>query len=153
MVLRRAHRWPQADPLRSGYQVILYRGRSVTTNLQRRVQPVILLTLLAGVAKGFETQVFWPRVNLVWITASIRDGEVRPHGRTAIYDAMAEALQMFRTRFHQFAVIVQIPDGFDTTSSTEMIRVRVKGPGEWVVRARRQNITPPDRWRPEVDRE
>ena len=28
-------------------------------------------------AKGFEAEVFWPRVDLVPITAFIRDGEVR----------------------------------------------------------------------------
>jgi len=125
----------------------------VATSLQRSVQLVILLTVLAGVTDGFEAQVFWARVDLVQIRASARDGEVRPYGGTAIDDAMVEAFQMFRTRFYQHAVIVPISDGFGTTSNTDMIRVRVKRPGKFVVRARRGDVTAPDRWRPEVDRE
>ena len=165
---------------------------------------------------------------------------MRPYGATAIYDAMALALPMFRTRSHQRAAIVLISDGSDTASDTEMadvrrqirssdafiyavaidapktrplndrvnpgalreltdesggytevihdspdlvpateriadelnhqytlgygpdhppdnryhtIRVRVKRAGEYVVRARRQYLAAPDRWRPEADRE
>ena len=96
---------------------------------------------------------FWARVDLVQIRASVRDGEARPYGGTAIDDAMAEAIPMFRTRFHQRAVIVPISDGFGTTSNTDMIRVRVKRPDKFVVSARRGDVTAPDRWRPEVDRE
>ena len=75
------------------------------------------------------------------------------HGRTAVYDLAVEALQMFRTWFHAFAVVVPISDGFDAISNTHMIRVRVKGSGEWIVRARRQNITPPAPGWGDVDRE
>ena len=166
--------------------------------------------------------------------------DVRPYGATAIYDAMAVALPMFRTRSHQRAAIVLISDGSDTASDADVadirrqiresdafiyavaidapktrplndhvnpralreltdesggytevihdspdlvpateriaeelnhqytlgyspdrpldgryhtIRVRVKRPGEFVVRARRGYVAAPDRWRPVVDRE
>ena len=185
-----------------------------------------------------------PTIEATWTEGPARLGgqlgEVRPYGATAIYDAMALALPMFRTRSHQRAAIVLISDGSDTASDTEMadvrrqirssdafiyavaidapktrplndrvnpgalreltdesggytevihdspdlvpateriadelnhqytlgygpdqppdnryhtIRVRVKRAGEYVVRARRQYLAAPDRWRPEADRE
>ena len=53
-----------------------------------------------------------------------RFAEVRPYGATAIYDAMAMVLPLFRTRSHQRAAIVLISDGSDTASDTSVREVQ-----------------------------
>ena len=207
----------------TGHQVILYRGRSVTTSLRRRASLLFFPIVLVSLADLVGAQVFRARVDLVQVTASVRDGdgrlvgdltqddfevledgmvrpvtqfqrgrvpvslgvmldvsesmygqrmsdaafaldrflidllrptdeaflmvfnhdptleaawttgparlggqlsEMRPYGATAIYDAMAVALPMFRTRSHQRAAIVLISDGSDTASDTDMADVR-----------------------------
>ena len=69
-----------------------------------------------------------PTLEAAWTTGPARLGgelsEMRPYGATAIYDAMAVALPMFRTRSHQRAAIVLISDGSDTASDTDMADVR-----------------------------
>ena len=207
----------------TGHQVILYRGRSATTSLRRRASLLFFPIVLVSLADLVGAQVFRARVDLVQVTASVRDGdgrlvgdltqddfevledgmvrpvtqfqrgrvpvslgvmldvsesmygqrmsdaafaldrflvdllrptdeaflmvfnhdptleaawttgparlggqlsEMRPYGATAIYDAMAVALPMFRTRSHQRAAIVLISDGSDTASDTDMADVR-----------------------------
>ena len=69
-----------------------------------------------------------PTLEAAWTTGPARLGgqlsEMRPYGATAIYDAMAVALPMFRTRSHQRAAIVLISDGSDTASDTDVADVR-----------------------------
>ena len=45
---------------------------------------------------------------------------LRPHGGTAIYDAMTLALPLFETRSYQRAAVVLISDGSDTASDVEV---------------------------------
>ena len=69
-----------------------------------------------------------PMLAAEWTEGPARLGgqlsEMRPYGATAIYDAMAMALPMFRTRTHQRAAIVLISDGSDTASDTALADVR-----------------------------
>ena len=69
-----------------------------------------------------------PTVAAAWTTGPADLGgqlnEMRPYGATAIYDAMAMALPMFKTRSHQRAAIILISDGSDTASDTDMANVR-----------------------------
>jgi Ca-activated chloride channel family protein len=69
-----------------------------------------------------------PTLEAAWTTGPAHLGgqlsEMRPYGATAIYDAMAVALPMFRARSHQRAAIVLISDGSDTASDTDMADVR-----------------------------
>ena len=69
-----------------------------------------------------------PTLEAAWTKGPARLGgqlsEIRPYGATAIYDAMAVALPMFRTRSHQRAAIILISDGSDTASDTDMADVR-----------------------------
>ncbi len=50
--------------------------------------------------------------------------DVRPYGGTAMYDAMLEALPLFRGRRHQRAAIVLVSDGADTASDHPVREVR-----------------------------
>jgi Ca-activated chloride channel family protein len=49
---------------------------------------------------------------------------LKPSGGTAIYDAIVEALPLFRRRAHQRAAIVVISDGADTASDRDVKTVR-----------------------------
>ena len=50
--------------------------------------------------------------------------EIRPYGGTSIYDAMMEALPMFKARANQRAAVVLISDGSDTGSRSDVRDVR-----------------------------
>ena len=104
-----------------GYPVssIRSRGRIVTTSLRRGAGLLLSLTLLVWIADSVAAQVFRARVDLVQVTASVRDAEGRLVGDLTLedFEVFEDATLQTVTQFERGRVPVSLGVLLDVSES------------------------------------